>query len=209
MATSLFIGQAFAGPKVGVRASAAFITADGTETEKASGAKTNGSTGANGAVLGIFAEYETPMGITVGLDYVPGQADIGSATRIDKNTIVNPATDVTNKASAEVEGLITAYASYPVGDALYIKAGLSTVSINTTESLGTGTTYGNENVTGYMAGVGADHEMDNGMFLRVEGTYTVFDETTFSGSLDSDNVRNKIAAEVQGLQVGVAIGKEF
>ena len=67
------------GVTVGVTGSMAMIDASGTETE--GGEKTDGSVSNNAGVGSIFVEYNNigGTGLSLGLDYIPGSADVSSS----------------------------------------------------------------------------------------------------------------------------------
>ena len=105
---------------------------------------------------------------------------------------------------------MTLYGLLPVGSSgVYLKGGLARASIDTTENLATGTTYGNADVDGIIVGLGFERDTDSGAFLRMEGTYTDYEDVKFNGSLDSDSVRNVVDADVDALAIRIAIGKAF
>ena len=60
-------------------------------------------------------------GITIGLDYVPLDLELGSKTRTDSTTDGNESTDDsgTYSASADVTDLTTLYVNYPLGTGGY------------------------------------------------------------------------------------------
>ena len=117
-----------------------------------------------------------------------------------------------NKASAEITGHLTLYALVPMGDTFYLKAGYAMTSIDTTETLATGTAYGNETVNGYTVGAGLSQDTDNGGFWRLEATYSDYEDADFNGTLlteASASVRNKVNAELEAVAVRFSIGKQF
>ena len=133
----------------GVALSAASVSATGTETE---GGEKNSTKVDNHAVgVGsVFAEY-TKGFFTVGIDYVPFDLDVSDATktRSDTETSVTgtktaTTTSRTQSAQAEISDHLTAYIE--LGSNAYVKAGLVQVTVNTNESLGTGSKYNNVDV---------------------------------------------------------------
>ena len=121
---------------------------------------------------------------------------------------INRAYDVAaNKASAEVSEHMSIYGLFPMGNA-YLRFGLVKASIDTTEKLATGTVYGNEDVDGKILGLGYQKDLPMA-FLRVEGTYTDYDDVKYLGTLDSDSVRNTIEADVDATAIKVSLGRAF
>ena len=82
-------------------------------------------------------------------------------------------------------------------------------TIDTTETLATGSTYGNEDVTGFLIGLGMNKDINNGTFFRTELTYTDYEDVTINGTADSDGVKNKIDADVDTMAFKISIGKAF
>ena len=94
--------------------SGAFTTLDssGTETVKSSSAKKNKDVTEDVVVPSVFVEIVADSGFALGLDFVPGSAELGSGTRTDDDE----ETTGNNKASADLSEHITLYGLYPVGD---------------------------------------------------------------------------------------------
>ena len=211
-ALMLIAFSAHAEKRIGVSGALSMFDSSGTETVKSSGTKNDGSHDETVVVPSLFLEIANDQGLTLGLDYVPVQAEIGSSTNARTDTDTDDASDTAgdNKASAELTGHFTAYLLAPVGGSgAYLKGGVALATIDTTENLATGTTYGNEDVFGMLIGAGFSRDLDNGAFLRTEATYTDYEDVSFTGSADSDSVRNKIEAEVDALAFRISIGKAF
>ncbi len=205
--TFLFVSaNAFAGVNIGISGAFTSLDTDGTETTKSSNEKNKGSKSEDVTVPSLFIEFQNDNGVAFGIDIVPGEAELGSGTGSDDDAETSGA----NKASAELESHNTFYALFPVGGAgLYVKGGLAMATVATTETLKTGTTYGNEDVEGLMIGLGLQRSNDNGTFLRAEATYTDYDDVKFNGSLDGDNVRNTVDADIDATALRISFGKAF
>ena len=198
--------NAFAGVNIGISGAFTMLESTGTETTKSSSEKNNGSKDETVIVPSLFIEMQAANGIAIGLDYVPGEAELGSGTGDNDDAETSGA----NKASAELVSHNTLYVLVPVGDAgMYVKGGLARGTVDTTETLATGTTYGNEDVDGLMIGFGFQRDNDNGMFVRAEGTYTDYDDVKFNGALDGDSVRNVVDADIDALALRLSLGKSF
>ena len=128
------------------------IDATGSETE--GGEQVTGEASNEAGVLSVFAEYNNIMGtaFSVGLDYVPGAADVSSSVkqRADSNVDGQSAT---NKAQAEISNHMTLYTTYGLGNGAYIKLGYVEADLNTLETLGTGSVYGNVTIDGFEYGL--------------------------------------------------------
>ena len=101
-------------------------------------------------------------GFTVGLDYIPGSADVNSKS-LSRTDVTADAKEVQGQddgartANAEIENHYTIYAELPIHAGVYGKAGYVEMDVNTKESNSVtagGSTYGNETVDGLLFGVG-------------------------------------------------------
>ena len=199
----------------GVALSAASVSATGTETE---GGEKNSTKVDNHAVgVGsVFAEY-TKGFFTVGIDYVPFDLDVSDATktRSDTETSVTgtktaTTTSRTQSAQAEISDHLTAYIE--LGSNAYVKAGLVQVTVNTNESLGTGSKYNNVDLDGTLLGVGLRGDFGSGnMYYKLEGTYTDYDSLNLTSTVARTDVttNNKISADLDVTQIKLGIGIRF
>ena len=201
------------GARLGVTGNAALYAATATELDTGSHGTTTDFDESQtqseylGLVYGsVFAEVGFGP-VFVGVDYMPGSIDTEEAsTTVGDKTTSDTSTDVTNKVSVEFENLTNFYAGVRILDSFFIKAGTLSVDLNTKESLGTGSTYGNTTVDGTTMSVGMDKVLDNGMFFRVEGQYSEFD----SASLVSSSGSQKITMDsLDGVVAKLSFGKAF
>ena len=210
---SMFIAaSAYAEKRIGVSLAYTMFDSSGTEETKSSGEKQSTSVEEDVLVPAIFFEIANDNGIALGIDYTPADSELGSGKNSRTDTDTDDASDTAgdNDVSAELAGHYTIYGLLPVGSAgAYLKAGVAHASIDTTETLATGTEYGNADVNGVLVGLGFNRESGNGGFFRMEGTYTDYEDVTFNGSLDGDSVRNVIDADVDALAIRIAVGKAF
>ncbi len=198
-----FSGKAFAEVSYGISAAITEINADGTETE---GGETNNGSANNTVIIpSIFVEYAYSDTISVGLDIIPLSADVSDKTkkRTDTETSVGTTeTETTTsreqKANAELKNHVTLYANYSLNDTLYLKGGVAYVSLETDESLGTGSKYGNEDIYGYLIGVGGVNGNS-----RIELSYTDYEDISLTSSVARSGVttNNKIDADLDVLQI--------
>ena len=209
---SMFVAaSAFAEVRIGASLAYTMFTSDGTETTKSSEEKNSKSIDENVMVPALFIEKAAANGFTIGIDYTPADQELGSGTGDDDDAETSGA----NTASAELTGHMTIYGLLPVGSGgAYLKGGIARASIDTLEKLATGTEYGNADVDGLIVGVGFNRDNANGTFLRMEGTYTDYEDVKFNGSFngnaagDSAN-RNVIDADVDALAFRISVGKAF
>ncbi len=203
---------------IGVALSAARISASGTEVETGSQtAETHGAAVKNNTAIGsIFAEY-TKGWLTVGLDYVPVDADVSDKTKTRNDTetsttasqTAETSTARTQSAQAQISDHVTAYVE--VGSAAYLKAGYVQVTVDTQESLGTGSTYGNADLNGVLLGVGYKGDWGSNGFYKLEGTYTDYDTLSITSGVARTGVttNNKITADLDVSQIKLGVGFRF
>ena len=203
---------------IGVALSGARISASGTEVETGSQtAETNAAAVHNNTAIGsIFAEY-TKGWLTVGLDYVPVDADVSDKTKTRNDTetsttasqTAETSTARTQSAQAQISDHLTAYVE--VGSAAYLKAGYVQVTVDTQESLGTGSTYGNADLDGVLLGVGYKGDWGSNGFYKLEGTYTNYDSLSITSGVARTGVttNNKITADLDVSQIKLGVGVRF
>ena len=219
------------GLKIGVSGSLGLYEATGTEkdtdsnTGMASAVETNGNLAADdnleaiGAMGSIFIEKTLkflpgPLGrLSIGYDHVPHEIKTGTTSRSDSGTagdlkgIGTNREDIINKASATIDNISTVYATITITDWLYLKAGHMEADVTTTESLQTGSTYGNLGIDGVMYGIGIQQQMDNGIFFRFEANHTDLDGGKLTSQTNSDNVIE--LNDITGDSAKFSIGKSF
>ena len=211
-ATAFSLSAANAEVRIGISGAYTMFSSDGTETVKSSKQKNAKTHDENVIVPSIFAEVAGDNGFAIGIDFVPAEAELGDGKNARTDTDTDDASDTagTNKISAEVSSHTTLYLTKEViGSGLYVKAGVAMASIDTTETLATGTKYGNEDINGFVIGAGVNRSASNGAFFRTELTYTDYEDATFKGTLDSDSVRNTIDADIDAFAFRVSLGKAF
>ena len=203
---------------VGVALSAAGISTSGSETETGSqSAETTSASVSNRALIGsVFAEYTKGL-FTVGIDYVPFDADVSNATHtrtdVETSTTASQTTETTTSrtqtAAAEITGHTTAYIE--VGNNVYLKAGYAQVTVNTQESLGTGSSYGNADLNGTLVGAGIRGGGDSGLYYKLEGTYTDYDTLNLTSTVARTGVttNNTIKADLDVTQFKLGLGYRF
>ena len=198
MAMLALTGKAFAEMSYGVSAALTKIDASGTETE--GGEKTDGSADNTVIIPSVFVEYAFSDTISVGLDYIPMTADVSDKTKKRQDTetsvtgtVTTTSTARTQNAQAELENHLTLYAHYNMTDTMYLKVGAVQVDLNTTESLGTGSKYGNETLNGGLIGIGAQSGNS-----RFEVVYTDYEDVSLKSSVARTGVttNNKIDADL-------------
>ena len=195
----VFSGGAMAAEtNFGVSAQIVSLEASGTETE---GGETNSKDISHVFPVGsIFAE-RTGERFTVGLDWIPFDADVSSKThkRTDTETSVTgtataTTTSRTQTAQAAIQNHLTLYGEMMIKDTpYYAKAGYIHVTVDAQESLGTGSKYGTADINGVLIGAG----VRNGN-IKMEVTYTDYDNVSLTSSVARTGVttNNKVTADL-------------
>ena len=159
----------------------------------------------------IFVEKTLGDRLAIGIDYVPMAADSETAENKQNVAGSNLPTHTgdsasTNTVQVEFENLTTAYAMLNLGP-IYLKAGVMTVDVNTKENLATGGAYGNTSLDGTLLAVGMDRELDNGAFVRLEGTVMEFDGVELTNQ--NDSTKSVKVDGIDGYGARISIGKSF
>ena len=196
-----FSSASYAEMRYGVSGALTYIEASGTETE--GGEKTNGEADNLVVIPSVFAEYVYSDTLSIGLDYIPLTADVSDKTqsRTDVETSVTgtattTSTSRTQKAQAELRNHLTLYANYSLSENIYLKGGVAFVELDATESLGTGSKYGSEDIFGGVVGIGSKSGNS-----RVELVYTDYEDISMTSSVARTGVttNNTIDADLDTL----------
>ena len=173
--------MAFEGFSIGATYSNTDFSTKGNETTGAdnTGALEVNSTTKTGSedVGAIFAEYTFAQGSTIGIEYIPGEAEIGKASRTQANTeSQTPANDASGTISAKAT--ISEYTRIYVEPTwmandrfgVFVKGGAAHLSVQPsyTETADViQSTYKSEDVWGVMYGFGAKAYFGNA-FIKAE-----------------------------------------
>lgn len=193
--------------RIGIAAGFTNVEGSGTETLKDSSKKATKTVDDTTIIPSIFFEVAGDNGFGLGIEHVPGSADIGTGSRSDDDE----ETTGDNKASAEIDGLTSLYAIKTFDNGLFLKAGMTQTDVITKETLNTGSTYGNKSVDGKLIGIGMHKVGDTGVFFRASAEYTAYDSITLtSGVADAvTGTTNKVDADVDTMALKISIGKAF
>ena len=192
---------------VGITGALHSFDVSGTETIRTSGEKNTGSHSEDVMVPELFVETASGSGLEVGISYIPTR-EMGSKSRTDSGD----QSAGTYKAEAELDNVIQLYADIDLADVggypVYAKIGLQHATITTLESLNSGSSYPDQDVTGFTIGLGTKGDvptLDNA-FYKAEVTYTDFEDY----SADSDSTpANKVEADLEDIALKLSIGYKF
>ena len=165
--------------------------------------------------MGVFVEVGNET-LALGVEYQMEDIDTNEATNVTRdlaggqgqNLGPNEGTAVTNRVSATIEEMYTVYASVMIPNtSMYVKASYVQGNVATKESLGTGGSYGDEDLKGTGLGVGTKYTADNGLFVGFEGMYTEYDKITATN--DNDSEKKVEITDMSGLNLSLRVGKTF
>ena len=205
---------------IGVSGNIASVSADGTETETANTGTENSvqsATAGNDFAFGsLFAEYSfgDSERFTLGVDYVPGSADVNSKT-LSRTDVNSDGTETnlqagTRSANAEISDHVTYYAELGIAGGVYAKAGFAQVDIKTTEKsviTASGQTVGSypdKTLDAWTYGLGYKGTFGTNGFYKVEG-YAI-DYDTYSASSGTGNT---VTANLDVVGAALKLGYKF
>ena len=195
---------------VGITGALHMLDVSGTETTRTSGQTNTGSHSESVFVPEFFIENEED-GVAIGLSYIPTK-NMGKKSRSDTSTTGDGQDTGTYSAEAELTDVFSVYVDYTVsqyaGADIYLKGGLQFATIETLESLNSGSTYPNEDVYGFTLGIGAKGALPygNNLFYKADVTYTDFTDYENSSEVTTGN---KVEADLDDTAVKFSVGYKF
>ena len=113
----------------------------------------------------------------------------------------------TNTVNAEFTNIIGIYATVKIPFGLYLKAGYKEAEVQTKEVMQTNSSYPDQDVKGYMFGLGWEKVADNGVFARLEANATLWDEVSVNSSAGS--YANIKINDMMSARATFSLGKSF
>ena len=201
---------------LGVSGAIASVSADGTETTVGGNTGDNSvqsATAGNSFAFGsVFAEYNFGDNerFTLGVDYIPGEADINSKTlsRTDAGAAPYVAQQSgTVKANATITDHYTIYGELMIAGGVYAKYGFSQVDIDVKQNNAAGYgTYPDKTLDAHTYGLGYKGSFGTNGYYKVEGFYSDYDD--YSATSSSANAHTvKANLDVTGAKL--ALGYKF
>ena len=198
------------GLSVGLAYNQAAFMGSGKETAT-SGAGTDRRTKGNetgffeDSVSSAFIEYNVGI-VSFGVEYMLEDIETPENTNKQRADVESGAL-TTNTVKASFEDHTTIYANINITESAYLKLGYVMADVATQENLGTGGAYPNVDTDGYTVGVGIQHTADNGLFVRLEGTVSDYDDVSANNTNEADK---KIAIKnMYGAAASIKVGKSF
>ena len=184
---------------------------DGTGTEKIyAGGGENSNTGSNqetiSGVPSIFVESSPENGWVFGLDYIPVGAEFISTSKTQTNitSAVSATESKTQKVAGDLDQHITFYVEKEVMSGIYLKGGVISVNVTSNESIGTGSSYGDDTIYGTTVAAGYKYDMDQ-MFIKAEVAYSDYETIKLSAT----NTTNTAEGDIDAIIGKIAIGYKF
>jgi hypothetical protein len=204
----LLMGMANAEVRIGLTGMHIDVEATGSQTLKTTGTVANKTHNDNALAGEIFLESKTAEGIVFGVAIIPMDAEVGSSSVSRTDKLTSGSVTGTQKAAAEFSMHTTFYANVPLYDSgAYLKLGAGFVNVKSTESLVTGAAYGDVDVNFGTIGLGYEKDLDNGMFARIEGAYSDYEEIKLTST--GSDATSTISGELETLTARISIGKSF
>ena len=208
--------QAAGGWAVGVSASSNTLDTAGKEDTDNNGTiDATKNVSDDFSVGSIFAEFTNmgeKFGVTLGLDYIPFDADIDKRS-ITQTTIPNTGaatvTSGTNSVEGSVEDHFTIYIQpgfmIKPNTMLYGTLGYANATVNGKSTSLTHTNINkDQDLDGTKIGVGVKHVYDNGIFVKADYAETDYDAVSFTTSNNT-----KATVDLDNKSYGLSIGKQF
>ncbi len=193
-------------PSIGISGNLAGYAATGTEENfNEAGTAVDTTTDEHGAFAteygSIFLEASINDVISIGLDYVP--QDFETPQNVSQENESNE-----KKVSARFDDLTTLYAklNVPLGGT-YLKVGYSEVDITPRTNGGSGNTYGSASTNGFTVGLGYNHEVSNGVSVRLEVSASEFDDVKVNNG--QTNKTQITVKDIIGARGTLSIVKSF
>ena len=199
------------GLNIGVTGTTALFVATGSESQtdadglEGTTIQDDTEMGAGG-FASIFIEKEFGR-FAIGYDHTPEvfSTDTAETLKNDQRTANSAAVTVsTNKVQVDFDEMNQIYVKAMVTENMYVRAGAMSVDVKTNETLETGSTYGDTSLDGTSIGIGYHKELDNTLFIRVEGQYMSFDGVTLSSNDNTLKLKN-----LDGVTGSISVGKAF
>jgi hypothetical protein len=207
----LMTTQSYAGVNVGLQIGEAAFYGEGRETLS----NNQGGTGSSQAITteaGAFTDGISAMFLEYAFEDVPIALGIERVIDTIKTpTNVNELHGVpsmkTNTVSAEFQNIMGIYATVKIPFGLYLKAGYKEAEVETKEVMQTNSSYPDQDVDGYMFGIGWEKVFDNEFFARLEANATLWDEVSVNS--DAGTYANIKINDMMSARAMLALGKSF
>ena len=157
-----------------------------------------------GAFEDTYASIYLEMGNEVGSIGVSYQDDVSTPTNVNEDD-----NSATSTVSASFDDVITVYGLINLPMNTYLKAGIVQGDIAVNETQKSGNTYKDQDLEGYVFGVGYQHEADAAN-IRFELLGHTYDDVTANNGVATSGNHNKITvSDMIGANAHISLNKSF
>ena len=195
---------------IGVGLNQGVFAAEGKEENFDESGSLKTQTSEYGAFADSYASLYVEMGnetASLGLSY---QGDVATPTNINEtNGNDGGSSTATSTVSAEFESVYTLYGLVKLPMNIYVKGGIVFGDIVVNETQRSGNTYKDQDLEGYVLGLGYEHEVEAAN-IRLELLGHAYDDvTTNNGVATSGNHNKIIVSDMIGASAQISINKSF
>ena len=145
--------------------------------------------------------------VSLGLERIADDISTPENLNVQQSGSGENGSGLNNTVKATFKDHTTLYANVNMPFGTYLKLGYHMVDVQTRESLGTGSKYGDVDTTGISVGLGYQYTANNGLFVRAEVTASEYDDVNATSTVDTS--KEVEVTEMYGATGSVKIGKSF
>ena len=163
-----------------------------------------------GSIFAEFTNMGEKFGITLGVDYIPFDADIDK-TSISQTSL--GAAGASSSGTNSVEGTVKDHTTFYIQPGFMIKPstmlygtlGYASATVNGKSTSITHTNINKDkDLEGTKIGVGIKHVYDSGLFVKADYSQTDYDAVSFTTSNNT-----KATADLDNTAFAISLGKQF
>ena len=202
---------------IGAASSQGGYHAVGTETLGSTGSTAEHNTVSHTEEAGVFEDtHQSVFGelnigdnMSFGVEFALGDIQTPENTAVRTDKLTSGTSQVTNTVKASFSDKTTVYIQARMLGGLYTKIMYHNVNVISEESLGSGGSYGDQEIEGLGLGMGYQHDLDvlGGMFVRAEVTASAYEDVKAINTTDVDKVIK--VTDMYGAEGSIKIGKTF
>ena len=157
----------------------------------------------------VFGELNIGDNMSFGVEFALGDIQTPENTAVRTDKLTSGTSQVTNTVKASFSDKTTVYIQARMLGGLYTKIMYHNVNVISEESLGSGGSYGDQEIEGLGLGMGYQHDLDvmGGMFVRAEVTASAYEDVKAINTTDVDKVIK--VTDMYGAEGSIKIGKTF
>ena len=212
IASFLLIGSVYAQPSltIGLGMNQGVFAAEGVERNFDESGALKTITKEYGAFEDSYPSLYVELGneqVAIGISI---QDDISTPQNVNKVGGLPGSNTATSKVSATFEDVAMLYAKVNIPYNMYLKAGVVGGDIAINESQKSGNTYKDQDLEGYVLGLGYQHDADNGVGIRFELLGHAYDDVESTNGVATSGNHNKVmVSNMIGATAQISINKSF